>query len=397
MTATVGRNIRLLTWFNFLQDFRLYAPVMIIYFERVTGSYALAMSVFGATMLAGAVLEVPTGVFSDLIGRRWTAILGALASLAAVTCYAVGGTYAVLLIGALFEGLERALVSGNNEALLYDTLSEQDRRADFQLYLGRTASAFQLALMTSALAGSLAVAVSFALVMWLSVVPKVLMVGVAWAFIEPTVYSELSGNAFGHMAAAIRQFLRNPRLRLLTIGNWLDLGVNEALFQFRVVFIELLWPVWAIGVARAISNAFATVSFYFAGNAIQRFGERRLLYGGILFSEAMNMLGYVWASVVSPVIMGSTSIFFGVNSVAKSGMVQREFSDAQRATMGSLSALGGSVAIALLSVVVGALADSIGVQTTMIVVTLAGLVRLIFYGLAFAPRHDVPAAMSDDV
>lgn len=213
MDNNIGRNIRLLTWLNFLQDFRLYAPIMIIYFERVTGSYATAMSVFSLAMLSGALLEVPTGIFSDLIGRRRTIILGAGASLAAVTCYAIGGRYEVLLIGALFEGFERSFFSGNNASLLYDTLATLDRREDFQLYLGRTASAFQAALLVSALAGGAAVAVSYALVMWLSVVPKLLMVGISFAFIEPPIHSEASGNAFGHLGIWARRFGRSCAIR----------------------------------------------------------------------------------------------------------------------------------------------------------------------------------------
>jgi hypothetical protein len=57
-------NIRLLAWFNFCLDFRLYAPVAILYFSDVAGSFTLGMSVFSAIMLSGALLEVPTGVFS---------------------------------------------------------------------------------------------------------------------------------------------------------------------------------------------------------------------------------------------------------------------------------------------------------------------------------------------
>ena len=36
------RNIRLLTWFNFCDDFRVYNAVAIVYFAAVTHSYALA-------------------------------------------------------------------------------------------------------------------------------------------------------------------------------------------------------------------------------------------------------------------------------------------------------------------------------------------------------------------
>jgi MFS family permease len=70
----IHKNIRILTWFNFFTDFKLYAPLAIIYFSHVTGSFALGMGIFSITMIASALFEIPTGVFSDRIGRRKTVI-----------------------------------------------------------------------------------------------------------------------------------------------------------------------------------------------------------------------------------------------------------------------------------------------------------------------------------
>ncbi len=383
MQPVVTRNIGLLAKFNFLLDFRLYAPIMVIYFAQITGSYALAMSVLSVTMLSSALLELPTGIISDMIGRRWTLIVGALASLSAVICYAIGGHYWVLLIGATFEGLERALFSGNNDALLHDTLAEVDQRETYQAHLGRVSSAFQIALAVSAVVGGMISAVSFALVMWLSVIPKVIMVVLSFRFVEPRIHTETSDNFVVHLREAMRHFADNPRLRMLALAQMLAQGLGEATFQFRTVFIEMLWPLWAIGIARAVSNVGAAFSFYFAGNLLRRFGERKLLFGGITISELMNVVALVWASAVSPILMGATSLFFGVNTVAKNGLLQREFTDSQRSTMGSLTALGGSLMFALFAWVLGWLADEIGVVNALLVGTVVGTSRLLFFWLAF--------------
>lgn len=381
--AIVRRNIRLLGVFNFLLDFTLYAPVIIIYFERVTGSYALAMSVLAVVMLSAAIFELPTGIFSDLIGRKWTVVAGAVASLGAAVFYAAAAVYSVLLIGAVLEGLARSLYSGNNSALLYDTLAENGEQADYQVHLGRTSSMYQFALAISALAGGVLAAISFSLVMWLSVIPRLLMVMVSLRFIEPQVHKAESTNIYSHLREAFQNILRNPRLRLLNIGQIISYSVGEAAFQFRTVFIEMLWPLWAIGAARMISNIMAAVSFYFAGPLLKRFGEKRLLFGGIALSQVTNGVALLLQNVFSPVLMGATSIFFGVNTVSLNGMMQREFTDAQRSTMGSLTAFGGSLGFAVCSLIVGWLADTIGVRDALIVATLASSTSLIFFRLAF--------------
>src|SRR3989338_3380316 len=126
----VHKNIRLLTWFNFFTDLRLYAPIAIIYFAKVTGSYALGMSIFSIVYISSAFFEIPTGMLSDYLGRRKTVIMGAVGAVAYAIFYAIGGSFWILAIGAIFEGLSRSFYSGNNDALLYDSLLEKNREKD---------------------------------------------------------------------------------------------------------------------------------------------------------------------------------------------------------------------------------------------------------------------------
>jgi MFS family permease len=329
------------------------------------------------------------------VGRRYTIIAGAAASLASVTCYALGGSYAMLLVGALCEGLSRSLFSGNNDALLYDTLSESGERSQYAAYLGRVSSANQIALAVGAVLGGLLSVISFALVMWLSVLPKVVMLSVSFRFIEPKVHIEKSTNVYAHLKVAFDNILHNRRLRMLSVAQILGFSLGEADFQFRTVFIQMLWPLWAIGVARTISNLTAAASFYFADRLHRRFGERRLLFGGIFVSNLINMASIIWASVLSPALMGVTSIFFGVNTVALNSMMQREFSDAQRSTMGSLTSFGGSLLFAVTSTLLGWLADQIGVRWALLISSTLCMIPLIFYWLAFRPGKDSHSQESD--
>src|SRR3989344_4440960 len=121
---TIARNIKLFYFLNFFTDFVFFAPVAIIYFAKVTGSYALGMSIFSIAYISSAIFEIPTGVVSDIFGRRLTVIFGALASVFCIVLYAIGATYWILVIGAVFQWVSRAFYSGNNDALLHDTLRE---------------------------------------------------------------------------------------------------------------------------------------------------------------------------------------------------------------------------------------------------------------------------------
>ena len=122
MAMTFQRNIKLLSWFNFFVNFEPHMPVAIIYFSHVTGSFALGMTVFSVAMLSSASFEIPTGIVSDLVGRKKTMLLGGIAGTLSILLYALASSFWLLALGAVFEGLMTALYSGNNNAFLHDTL-----------------------------------------------------------------------------------------------------------------------------------------------------------------------------------------------------------------------------------------------------------------------------------
>src|SRR3989344_5521778 len=230
------RNIRLFSYLNFFTDFIPYAPVAILYFSNVTGSYALGMSVFSLVMLASAFFEIPTGIFSDLIGRKNTVILGATTRILSGILYAIGGTYGMLLAGALFEGLSRSFYSGNNDAMLHDSLTQLKKEGDFHTHYGKTHAMFQVGLATSALLGGFLAQISFALVMWVSVIPQVLTLLTSLFLIEPNIYTKEAGNIFAHLKESLRHFRINTILRYISITSIIKHSIGESGYLFRSAF-----------------------------------------------------------------------------------------------------------------------------------------------------------------
>ena len=351
------RNIRVLTWFNFFTDFKLYAPLAIIYFSRVSGSFAAGMSVFSVAMASSALFEIPTGIYSDMIGRKKTVILGALAAVLYSLFYALGGSYRMLIIGALFEGLSRSFYSGNNEALLHDTLQEEGKHEGFHQHLGTTSSMFQAALAVSALIGSVLATWSFSLIMWLSVIPQIICFVLSFYLREPSVRSDESGNAYAHLKEAFMQLKTNKKLRWLTIPTVLTYAFGESSYQFQSAFFNTLWPVWAVGFAKTLINVLATVSYRKAGAIIKRFSAIQVMLASNLYNRFANIIAAAFPTIMSPLLIASTSLFYGVSQVSKSTLFQREFRDDQRATQSSLGSLLGDLTFGVVAYLVGLVGD----------------------------------------
>ncbi len=371
--------MKLLEWHNFFVSFVLWGPIAILYFAKVSGSYALGLSVFSVAMLTSALLELPTGIYSDLIGRKNTLILGAISYVVGFVFYALGGSYLMLLVGAVFEGLARSFYSGNNDALLYDSLAQSNQKHELSVVMGKVGAMGQWALAGAGLLGGVIANWSFQWVMWISVIPQIICLGLSLMIVDTEKLERGKSNIYSHLKEAVLNFKKNKKLRLLTVGDILGFGMGEASFQFRSAFIASLWPIWAIGVAQILSNIGAAVSFRLAGRFIKKFkAVVWLIFGGI-YSKIVYLVALIFPTIFSPALMSTTSIFYGVGQVAKSTLLQQEFGDKQRATMGSLNSFGGSIFFAIFAVFLGFVADITSPRTALIGVTLAQFVTIWVY------------------
>lgn len=371
-------NVKLLAWFNFFLDLRFYTPILVIYFSQVVGSYTLAMGLFSAVMLSSAAFEIPTGILSDKLGRKSTVVLGSVAAFLAVLFYAVGSDFYILLLGAVFEGLSRSLFSGNNDALLHDSLLEKGNQKDFAEFSGKTGSFSQIAIAIVSVLGGIMAFYSYHLVMYFSLIPALIGVYIAGSLKEPKIDSQKNeGNIFEHLTEAIYLFWTNKKLRLLSVGSMIGYAQSEVGYQFRSAFFITLWPVWAIGIAKALGSIGAAASFWFAGSLIKKIGEFPVLLISKGYSLLTNIVGTVFPNIFSPIIISSNSLFFGCSSTASSALKQMEYTQKQRATMASLDSLGGSLMYSFLAVLLGAIADNWSPAGGILSLQLLALISLI--------------------
>lgn len=387
--SMVSKNIHLLKWYNFFYDFRPYEAIAVLYFAHVTGSFAAGLSIFAITSVAAALFEVPTGVISDRIGRRQTVIYGSLASVIALSLYAFGGSFAWLALGAVFNGLTRALLSGNNDALLYDSLKQDGKTEEFAEKLGKVKSMFEIGLGISALLATGLAFVSLQAVMIASILPQVICALLSLRFVEPKVHTdEVSENIYSHLKQAIKSFTKNAKLRKLSAAYVLDYAIEETYFQFKPAFIATLWPTWALGISRALDNLVGFLGFHYAGAIVARFGALRTLFGQQIIGRINLFVATGMPTIASPLLLNINSFFFGVGETASGALLHKEFSDKQRATMGSLNSLVGSIVYAIITVAVGIVADQIGPAKTILLLGVMSIAVVLIYGNLFKNHKD---------
>jgi MFS family permease len=394
-TSVAGRNIRLLGWFNFCNDFRIYGPVMVVYFAHVTGSYADGVLILAIAKVSSSLFELPTGVFSDYVGRRMTMLGGQIANIACIAAYAIAPSFAVLAVGAALEGLSWSLFSGNQDAFLYDTLKDENREAEYAEHQGRLSAMFQSALaLSAAISALLLIWYPFRLLFWLSLLPQVLGLAIGLFTIEPKRHGrEIETNLLAHLREAMAAFARDWMLREVSLAAMVGFALGEAKHMFYPAYFTVLWPAWGLGIASMLTHAFGALGFRAAGGLIRRLRELPLLLWSNLLSIVFGISATAIPTIASPAISALAAFPYGPSVVAQVSLMQKAFTHRQRATMGSLVSLGGNMLYAFAVFGLGAFADRVGPQYALLTAEILSISVTLLYWRLFGrePRENQTA------
>jgi len=351
-------NIRLYPWFRAASDGHAWITVFFLYMSQslpldqvIQLSAVYYFSVF--------VLEVPSGYFSDRIGRRITLLLAAGSLAGSYCCFIIGAGFWWFAAGQFLLATGIAMQSGTDTAFLYDSLKTLGREAE---YAQREASAEQwgsIMLAIATLSGGVLGLIDLRLAYVFSLFSAITMGILAWRFTEPIHAPESVSlqQSFGRIVLSCFDRLRDPVLGWIFTIVIVLYAMAHIVYEFYQPYISLLQlPLFeASAYAPLISGVVISISMF--GGAI---GARasiawqgRLGLVGLLAVAMCIQLGIVAAMAVaiSPLVLMLVSARnFPMSLVVapvRSAIAPR-ISREQRATYLSLQGLAERLFFALL-------------------------------------------------
>ncbi len=136
------RNVSLFIAFRVLFNARWYYPVLAILFL----DFGISLEQYALLNVAWAVsivcLEVPAGALADKIGRKRMVVLAAALMVVELSLFAfaprgASWLFGLFLLNRILSGAAEASASGADEALVYDSLVEAGREAEWGQVLTR--------------------------------------------------------------------------------------------------------------------------------------------------------------------------------------------------------------------------------------------------------------------
>ena len=145
MTSSINRLI----WAQAARALNFASPIFTLFLLAKGLSLQQALMLSSIVLASGIFFEIPTGIFADRYGRKWSMVLGAFISVVGWVIWLSSNTFLGFAIVYALFGLANAFWSGADQALIYDELKsigqEVDAQKTFSRYNGTLAVAFAIA------------------------------------------------------------------------------------------------------------------------------------------------------------------------------------------------------------------------------------------------------------
>ena len=191
MKRTSGSNIWKLYLIKISKWFMLFMPYVVPFYHSNgldMHQIMVLQAIYSVSIIA---LEIPSGYFADVIGRRRTLIIGVIMGAIGMGLYSISYGFMGFLIAELVLGFGQSFISGADSALLYDSLLDNKKDKDYIKYEGRMVSVGNVAEAAAGIAGGLLALISLRTNYYVQTGVALLAVPAAIMLMEPGKHKRL--------------------------------------------------------------------------------------------------------------------------------------------------------------------------------------------------------------
>lgn len=270
------RNIRKFYLCEILSGMFFSVPIFVLFWQKNGLSLMDIMLLQSIFSILTVILEIPTGYFADMYGRKITLFLAGVSFFIAISAYSLGYNFSQFLIAEIFFALATSLHSGTHAAFVYDTLYDLRQEKTYKKIWGNVLFFHMLALAISGIIGSLIATVDLRYTLYASIPFFFFLIPLILSMQEPHRHKLIIEK--GYVAELLKiitiTIVKNEKLRWLIIFSGIIYAFNQSalwLYQpyFRLTGVDIAY----FGIVFAGFHIVAAFSSKYAHQIEEKIGQ----------------------------------------------------------------------------------------------------------------------------
>lgn len=371
-------NIWKLYLYMVLYSLMFFTPIVVLFYQKNGLSLTQIMIIQSVSSILFVLLEVPSGYFADIFGRKKALMITGIFSAIAMLTFAVGTNFYHLLFAAILWAIAGVFVSGADSAFLYDTLKDLGKENLYKKTWGNVVFVYSLGVSFASIIGGLLGSINFRYPFYAMIPFMLFLIPLSLSFKEPQRHKTIftKNYLFDLLKAIKTSILKNPKLRWLLIYSAVIVGfINIAYFLYQPYFKLSGLNIVYFGMVFASFNVIVAISAKYSHLLEEKMGQKYSLIllfmltgtSFLLMSNFIFLFSFVFALLIQFVQ--------GFSSVVISDYVNKLTDSDIRATVLSVKSLIEKMFFAIITPLIGWIVDIYSLEQALFI---SGILVLFF-------------------
>lgn len=321
---------------SILDDPIFWGPVVVLAMMKL--GHMSNAEIFISEALATAlilILDAPSGVFADLVGRKTSVVMGKIFFLISVILLAIMTSPIYGYLSNVFWAIGVSLRSGAESALIYDELKKRRAVSVYESIMKNVTSKWFFLASFATLASGYLAEIDLRIPLILSI-PTVAISTILIFFFPKDDKVEVThtfANYKTHTIEALRAVMNNPKLKKILLWIALFSAVGKIYFFHYNPYLDLVnVPYGHIGIIYFVLNLISYFSSKYAFDIKNRIGGLGLRYG-FLFQSITILIQVVFVKSWCGYLFAGQGFLRGYISTVAGPAMNEEIESKIRATV----------------------------------------------------------------
>lgn len=368
----IKKQLRTLYLFELCNGIQITDVIWVFFLIQRGFSLAEAGLAEGFFHAVSMICEIPSGMISDVIGRRKTLIWSGIVSAASAWFMMASDFFPVILFAMGLNAISYNLVSGTLEALTYDSLLDAGKEKEYLKVSSRMNGCYQVMYAITSLTTLITVVLGYRIAYSLTIIQRLLCTVIAFQLTEAagqgrtvrnTVTPALMGRELKrNLIDSITLLRQNPAVSLrMLISGLLSSGCYIVYMFLQDHLVDCGLPAGYLGLALFGISLFTVLGTQIAERSGNLSLSRLLPFVCIGTGICVYLSGL---SSLPLVLIGACGIHVLeiIASIRIENENQKTFTSDNRATMVSVGSMVYSICMVILSPVSGTLSAHLGMS-----------------------------------
>lgn len=385
------KNLYLNYIYEFLLNFKLTSllwPTFLVIKGFSLIDVGICESVFHVVSL---LCEMPTGIISDLYGRRVSRLLGRIIDVISIVLLMLAQSQWMIYLSFILSALSYTMESGTDSAYVYDLLLEENQQGEFTKIQGKREAIMQLAILLATTLGGIIAGVSYKLTYGLSIVVVVLSIVVLMQMKEIKNQYYVKTNILNDMKIQVIQsyllIKKDHQIFYLILSTSLfSASLTTCYFYLTNYWSELGVSISSISFFLALENVVGVIAGILTHHIIKRYSQKKLLL--ILpLGIVISLIGIPFYPISISAIC-AMAFFETILYIAMTSFLNEKVSSQLRATLLSTLSLGFSVVMIIYFPIVGIIGELFGLKVAYLCLFVIVLIIYMIYQHIIKVKYD---------